>query len=240
MDNNKPRAHYKVLKEYVLARITSGDWPVNSKIPSESELTREFGVSRMTVNRALRELSDLDVIDRVQGVGSFVSEGRSESTLFEVRSIRDEIESHGHVHTSEVVKLEELPCKAELALKLDLEAGQSVFHSIHIHKANDHPIQIEDRYVNPKAAPEYLRADWSNELAHDYLVRVAPLQRAEHICEAAIASDREQELLELKKNEPVLILTRRTWSNNLTASWVRLIYPGNRYRLKGSFKVGTR
>lgn len=236
--HNKSKAHYQVLKEYVLERIVSGQWPVNTRIPSESELTKTFSVSRMTVNRALRELAELDVIRRVQGVGSFVSEYKNESTLFEVRSIRNDINSKGQVHSAEVLKQTTRYCNAELSIKMGVKTGAPVFYTALLHKANGLPIQLEERYVNPVVAPDYCFSDWSSELPHDYLIRVAPLQKAEHICEASMPSCEERKILRLERNEPLLIMRRRTWSKGLVASWVRFSHPGSRYRLKGSFTFG--
>lgn len=238
--HSKPKAHYQVLKEYVLEKIVSGQWPVHTQIPSESELTKTFSISRMTVNRALRELADLDIIHRVQGVGSFVSEGSNESTLFEVRSIRDDINAQGQVHSAEVLAQKKRHCKTDLALKLKLKPEALVFYTVLLHKANGVPIQLEERYVNPVVAPDYLSFDWISELPHDYLTRVAPLQGAEHICEASMGSDNERNILRVKPGEPLLVLIRRTWSRGLVASWVRLVHPGSRYRLKGSFSIGKR
>ena len=51
-----PKPHYLKLKQYILRHITNGDWPPLSRVPSENDLVVKFGVSRMTVNRALREL----------------------------------------------------------------------------------------------------------------------------------------------------------------------------------------
>ncbi|KKK73298.1 hypothetical protein LCGC14_2895220, partial [marine sediment metagenome] len=48
---------YQVVKDHILALIKSGNWPTDKRLPSESELVEEFTVSRMTANRALRELT---------------------------------------------------------------------------------------------------------------------------------------------------------------------------------------
>ena len=64
---------YEKVKEYVLANIGSGAWGLNHKLPSENELVASLGVSRMTVHRALRELTSQGHLLRVQGVGTFVA-----------------------------------------------------------------------------------------------------------------------------------------------------------------------
>ena len=95
-----PLPLYQQVKTYIEARIASGQWPPEMKIPSENELVASLGVSRMTVNRALRELAALGHLVRVQGVGTFVATPKPQSALLEIRSIADEIRARGGRHTS--------------------------------------------------------------------------------------------------------------------------------------------
>jgi GntR family histidine utilization transcriptional repressor len=74
--------------------------------PSEAELVAQFGFSRMTINRALRELTDEGLLVGCRG-GTFVAEPKGQSALFEVRSIADEIVARHHQHRCEVLLLEE-------------------------------------------------------------------------------------------------------------------------------------
>lgn len=70
----------------------------------------QYGFSRMTINRALRELTDEGLLVRLQGVGTFVAEPKGQSALFEIRSIADEINARQHQHRCEVLTLEN-PCQ---------------------------------------------------------------------------------------------------------------------------------
>ena len=168
---------YEQIKRYVVKRIAEGDWKPGGLIPSETELVKEFGVARMTVSRALRELTAERVLTRVQGSGTFVAPQRYESTVLEIRNIADEIAARGHRHRAQVLALE--PSDDAQALDaLGLSAGPA-FHSRIVHSEEGEPIQYEDRYVNPKVFPEYLQQDFTLETPNHYMVRLAPIQRAE-------------------------------------------------------------
>jgi GntR family histidine utilization transcriptional repressor len=69
-----------------LVRILSGDWRPGDRIASEAELVRDLGVSRMTINRALRELTLEGQLIRVQGVGTFVAESKAQSACSRSRT----------------------------------------------------------------------------------------------------------------------------------------------------------
>lgn len=164
---------YAGVKQVILDRIHSGEWPPKYRVPSENELVLELGVSKMTANRALRELASEGELVRIQGVGSFVAERKGASTLFEVRNIADEIAERGHVHEATVVVLAQITAPPEIADALELGLGAPVFHSLVVHSENGVPVQIEDRHVHPDAAPDYLSQDFMAITPNAYLGRRA-------------------------------------------------------------------
>ncbi|MGO6753375.1 MULTISPECIES: histidine utilization repressor [Rhizobium] len=223
---------YAGVKQVILDRIQSGEWPPKYRVPSENELVVELGVSKMTANRALRELANEGELVRIQGVGSFVAERKGYSALFEVRNIAEEIAERGHVHEASVVVLARETASPEVADALELPIGAAVFHSLIVHSENGVPVQIEDRFVHPEAAPEYLDQDFSTLTPNAYLTAAAPLSGSEHVVEAAMPQAWECKLLTIMKTEPCLTIRRRTWSAKQVVSTARLVYPGHRYRLE--------
>ncbi|MBA9034411.1 histidine utilization repressor (plasmid) [Rhizobium leguminosarum] len=223
---------YAGVKQVILDRIQSGEWPPKYRVPSENELVVELGVSKMTANRALRELANEGELVRIQGVGSFVAERKGYSALFEVRNIAEEIAERGHVHEASVVVLAQETASPEVADALELAIGAAVFHSLIVHSENGVPVQIEDRFVHPEAAPEYLDQDFSTLTPNAYLTAAAPLSGSEHVVEAAMPQAWECKLLTIMKTEPCLTIRRRTWSAKQVVSTARLVYPGHRYRLE--------
>src|SRR3546814_3828698 len=94
-DLNGPVPRYRRFKEHIVKHIEAGDWRAGDQVPSESTLVRQLKVSRMTVNRALRELTHEGLLVRVQGTGTFVAEKRPLFNLVELRNIADEIAERG-------------------------------------------------------------------------------------------------------------------------------------------------
>ncbi|MBY5842315.1 histidine utilization repressor [Rhizobium ruizarguesonis] len=229
---NESTPLYAGVKQVILDRIQSGEWPPKYRVPSENELVVELGVSKMTANRALRELANEGELVRIQGVGSFVAERKGYSALFEVRNIAEEIAERGHIHEASVVVLARETASPEVADALELPIGAAVFHSLIVHSENGVPVQIEDRFVHPEAAPEYLDQDFSTLTPNAYLTAAAPLSGSEHVVEAAMPQAWECKLLTIMKTEPCLTIRRRTWSAKQVVSTARLVYPGHRYRLE--------
>jgi GntR family histidine utilization transcriptional repressor len=230
-----PRALYIQVKEYILARIESGQWLPDARIPSENQLVETLKVSRMTVNRALRELALEGRLVRIQGVGSFVAQPKPVTALFEIQSIDDEVRGWGGVYACDVRLLAEERAYAELAAAMALPLGAPVFHSIIVHRDRGRPVLLEDRYVNPLAAPHYLEQDFTTITPTKYLLKAAPVTKVEHIIEAVRPDDEVRLLLEIDAEEACLVLHRQTWNDALVNTHSRFSYPGSRYRIGGRF-----
>jgi GntR family transcriptional regulator, histidine utilization repressor len=228
-----PEPLYRKVKRHILERIAARALVEGAQIPSENELTRELGVSRMTAHRALRELTADGVLRRVQGAGTFVAAAKPESALFAVRNIAEEIAARGGRHSAEVLHLGATRATTEEAMALEIKPGARLFHSLLLHRENGLPVQIEDRYVSPAFAPNYLKQDFTRATPNQYLMALRAPDAVEHAVEAILPDRRQQKLLDIAADEPCLLLTRRTWCQGLVVSRARLLHPGRRYRLAG-------
>jgi len=237
-DNDPSLPLYERIRRYILKGIGSGAWPDGVRIPSEHELVELFGVSRMTVNRALRELTAEGVLVRIQGVGTFATKlTKAQSTLLKTQDISEEIKQRGHRHSCRILTLQKRKASRQILDQLELPSNSVVFHSVIVHYENDVPVQLEDRFVNPVIAPNYLKQDFTKMTTHRYLVDCATITEIEHVIHAVMPDDRERKLLRTEAREPCLLLLRRTWSGRMTATFSRFMYPGDRYALGSRFKA---
>jgi GntR family histidine utilization transcriptional repressor len=140
------------------------------------------------------------------------------------------------VHRAQIISLERIRAVAELAEDFGVAPRSELYCSVIVHFENDRPIQLEDRYVLPKLAPDYLKVDFTHTTPYDYLIKVAPLQEAEHLLRAVMPDERTRKLLIMKRDEPCLLMIRRTWTAGQIASVARLYYPGSRYEMSGRFR----
>jgi GntR family histidine utilization transcriptional repressor len=228
-------APYHRVKLHLKAELQHGRWKPGELMPSEAELVAQFGISRMTVNRALRELQGEGLVERVQGVGTFAAQlGRVSSTLT-IRDLHEEIEARGHRHHVEVHLSREERAAGPLALQLGLAEGAPVFHSLLVHFDNGVALQCEDRYVNPRHAPDYLDVDFTRTTPTQHLLEVAPLWEAQFTIQAGRPTAQEAALLGITEGDPCLIVVRRTVSRGEPVTLVRLVHPGARYQVEGQF-----
>ncbi|RYF82900.1 MAG: histidine utilization repressor [Comamonadaceae bacterium] len=230
-------ALYEQIKAHITQRIQNGEWPAGHRLPSEHELVAQFGISRMTINRALRELVDAGRIVRVAGVGSFVAENKPQSTLLQIANIASEIRARGHDYGFALIVAERQAASPDVAAWLDLRAGESVFHSTCLHLENGLPVQLEERWVNPRLVPDYLAQDFSAVPPSEYLVRNVPFDQIEHLVDAVLPTPEQAQRLDMPPDQPCLLLTRRTWTRGVPVTVVRCLHPASRYRLGSRFRA---
>lgn len=230
-----PLSRYETVKRHVLGAIESGKYEAGDKLPSENELVRALGVSRMTVNRALRELTEEGHIVRRAGMGSFVAGRRMRGHAVDIVSIRDELAGRGEAWSAKVVKQNMIEADKELAAEFQCDTGDQLYYLLVVHKGDNSPIELEERWVNPAIAPDILKEDLTRTTPTDHLLAVAPLLRAEHVVRAIAAPTEKEQHLEIAPGTPCLEITRKTWTGERVASFAKLLYPGDRYELTARF-----
>lgn len=235
MNYQPPAAAYAKVKAYLKDGLLSGQWPPGTLMPSEAELVKRFSVSRMTVSRAMKELQNEGLLERLQGVGTFAAHPHRASSTLTIRDLHSEIADRGGRHEAEVHLLREEAVTTGLAQRMGLPVDGRVFHSIVVHRENGTALLCEDRYVNPVAAPGYLKVDFTRITPTQYLLQVAPLWEAHYSVEACKPTAREARLLNIDAQEPCLVIIRKTLSQGVPVTYARLVHPGSRYTIEGSF-----
>jgi GntR family histidine utilization transcriptional repressor len=233
------RAPYQRIKDELIQAIKDGTYGPNDKVPSENALMKQYGVARMTAHRALRELTDEGVLARVPGVGTFVAEKTDDGHVLDVRNIADDIRARGHTYSADVIRRREETATGRLAELFRMPLGETLLRTRIVHLEGDMPLQLEDRWVNPCFAPDYLTNDFREITPTAYLLSKLPLQEVEHTIRAEMPSEQICELLRMPENEPCLVLTRRTSMNNKVITFARMFFPGSRYRLGNKFSANV-
>ncbi len=229
-------APYARVKQHLKDGLAAGTWAPGAQMPSEAELVAAFGVSRMTVNRALKELQAEGLVERLQGVGTFAARLHRVSSTLTIRDLHEEIESRGHVHHAQVHLQRQESAGDALAAQLGLPPGAPVFHTLIVHHENGVPLQCEDRYVNPACSPGYLDTDFTRTTPTQVLFETTALWRAQYTIDAALPTAEEARLLGIGPREPCLVVTRRTFTRDAAITLARLVHPGTRYQLQGDFQ----
>ena len=184
---SQPR--YLQIKNAILEKIQSGALQPDDKIPSEHKLAKQFSVSRLTVQRAIRELVSEGLLRRTQGSGTFVNSFTHRFSLVEVRDVVDEIAKQGGAPSSEVLLQRRIVPPPEIDELLELEEGQEVFHVAVLQSMDGEPVAHEERFAVVDVYNDFLDQDFTKRSVFDYLAARSVLEDIENVV-AAVHVDR--------------------------------------------------
>lgn len=220
---------YARVKQHIRTQIASGIWTTGTRIPSENELVESFHISRMTANRALKELTEEGFLKRVPGVGTFVKEMEPAANKLILQNIADEVEERGNDYSSALITREKIVSSSALATEFEWEKPGTLYHLVLVHSENGVPVQLENRWVNPAKAADFLIQNFIRQTPSGYLLNAVPIDELEQSLTAILPNQREQELLKIPASEPCLALHRRAWSEGAVVTVATFIYPSSRY-----------
>lgn len=218
------RTTFREVMSEILLRITEGPWGPGTLLPGEVELAEEFGCSRTTMNRALREVSELGFLDRRRKAGTRVRMAPRRQARFEMPVVRDEIEKTGASYRYALLSHEEQTAPDWLRAQMNLQGEARVAHLICVHFANGTAFQLEDRWINAEALPVVLGQDFSTVGPNEWLIATVPFSKVEISFQAAAASPLIAAHLDQKPGEPVFCVERATWWQGAAITFVTISY----------------
>jgi len=213
-------------------RIEDGELKPGDPLPTEEQLCQEFGVSRITVRRAMDALSARGLVSRRQGIGSFVSQGPSKAVM--LTGVLEEVLAPAVALNQRVLQrtVEAPPEDVALALRLEPNVHVTVFETLHAGKEG--PFSFARLYVPNRYAASVDEAKLITTRPAVHIADVALgkyLTRAEQSIDADVASRRIAELLELRQRAPLLRVTRTYFvSDDLPITTVIAWYHPERFR----------
>ena len=202
---------HRQVSSAIKQQIDRGELPAGVFLPTEAELERRFGVSRITIRRAMQDLAAEGLIDRRQGRGTRIRQSRAAQALNSVTSFAETIAGRGWVITSVDVSIRPVPAPAPVAKDLDLGEGAEVLRVQRLRLANGQPISHQINYLLPAVVTGLSTAELTGNvslyevLEGRYDVRIG---WADETIGAHEASRTEAEILQVRAGAAVLTSRR--------------------------------
>jgi len=209
------------------------------RLPSDSDLCREFGVSRMTARNAMQRLAEDGLVQRMPGLGSFVVEPPSHRYADRLMAFSHEMRRLGRVPSSRLLARGFRPATDSEASALQIRPGEAVVVVRRIRKVDDVPTAVETAVLVRHTSDVVMAADLEAGSLHEALAGAGLHLRRGHAtitAEAATADDAR--LLGVAEGEALLVERRvilDTHGRPIEATESR--YPGGRYALDVRFDV---
>jgi GntR family transcriptional regulator len=138
---------YRQIEEDLLMQIREGQLEAGQMLPAERELCDHYGVSRITVRHAMRELETRGYVSRQRGKGTFVSQSRIRREMGRLISFSQEMQAQGRRPGSRLLNLQHRPADSSMATLLDVDVGDPVWIVERLRLADDEIISAST-YLN--------------------------------------------------------------------------------------------
>ena len=226
--------HLQILSD-VQDNIVSGKWPPGFRIPFETTMAEAYGCSRMTVNKALTQLTQSGFLIRNRKSGTFVKAPQSLSAVLEITNIRNEVTAAGKQYSYTLLRDVVRDIEQQDHSHFASDTIKKIRAVECLHAANGKAFCFEERIINLNAVPEIKTASFDTEAPGNWLLQRVPWNSAEHQIIAQAASARVAKTLGIKTGDACLVVERTTKNKRGYVTFARLTYPGDQHRLFASF-----
>jgi GntR family transcriptional regulator len=198
---------YHQINQNLRQLIEGGHLQPGDGVPSEWELSDLYGVSRLTVRRALEELAREGWLTRRHGVGTFVANTKVAQIVPSKLGFTQKMQEIGRLPSSRLISLKVILSPAEVAIHLGLEAGAPVIELVRVRLADDEPIMLETSYLSQARFPDLTEAGLGNHSLYEFLSQHyhTTLVAVDQTLEPTLLTVLEAELLEAEPQSPAML-----------------------------------
>ncbi|MFC3607571.1 GntR family transcriptional regulator [Stutzerimonas tarimensis] len=206
-----PLPLYVQIRDNLRRKILEGSYAVHERLPSENELMGVFGVSRITIRQALRDLHNEGLVFSAQGKGTFVSKPKAVQNVQRLQGFGEAMAAQGYEAVARLMSIQERrPPKAVVAA-LKLEPGIEVVEVKRVRYLNREAVCVENSYFPVDIGRRLFGMDLSGDifplLENSFGIA---LGHAEIGLDATLSDEETQRFLSLKSGEPILRVERLT------------------------------
>jgi GntR family transcriptional regulator len=238
IDPGSPIPKYFQLRELLLELIEGAELPPDAIVPSERELSKRYGLSRMTVRQAVDHLVSEGRLYRVPGKGTFVARPKIEMQLRLV-SFTEDMRARGLRPGARELAARTVEANAHLARTLDLAPGAPVHLIERLRTADGEPMAIERTHIPATLAPGLLDHGLVDVSLYDVLRRDYGIvfDAGEQTIEAGLADAADARLLGQTRGAAVLLLQRRSFTAGTCVELAVSTYRADRYQLRTALEI---
>lgn len=235
---------YTQVKEILRERILDGTYKAHAQLPAESEMSRIFGVSRITVRQALNDLQKEGIIFKIPGKGTFVSKPKAFQQLTQLEGFSEAMSRMGYEIYNRVTSFKTISASQHLAQQLRVDIGAPLTEIKRIRHLNREPLSLEITYLPEAVGARLQKEDLASRdifliLENDYGIA---LGHADLQLDAMLADDTLSHALLVEPGTALLRMERLTHTAaGLPLDYEYLYFRGDafRYRLQISRRTSA-
>lgn len=218
--------HERLITE-IRDKIVSGEWAPGYRVPFETDMAADHGVSRMTMNKVLTQLTREGYLERRRKLGTVVAMPRLQSATMKVANVSDEVASAGHAYSFKTLTTQLRKASADDRRRLRGDAAIKKIRAVEtLHFADAAPFCYERRIINATAVPAAEGADFDETPVGAWLLTQIPWSAARHTIRAVTPPAEVARALKVRKTTACLEIERLTEFQAAPITFALLTYPG--------------
>lgn len=224
---------YIQIAEGLIAQIESGALCPGEQLPPERELSENFGVTRMTLRRALRVLEVQGLIIRKHGIGTFVADPKIDRKMEVVFRFSSDMQQRGFKPQTKLISFEQINAESSMARDLMVPISAQIYSILRLRSLNHEPVMLESYLIPVPRFPGLDQYDLENRSIYEILEDEygVPIARARQSFEPVVATDFEAKLLNVTIGDALMMEKRLSYDvNNLPIEFGKDRYRGDRFR----------
>lgn len=234
LDENAPVSLQFQMKEILTQKIKSKEWPAGMCIPSEKKLCELFGVSRMTVREALKDLENEGYITRKQGKGTFVCFPKIEPQLNKFYSFSEETKKMGLEPSAIVTDFKVVTGDPEILQNLELQEGASVYKISRLRLAGEEIFAYEISYIPCSLTDKLTAEEIQLSGLYNTLQKYSGMfpDKAVEVFEAVLCPTDTASYLKVRKGSAVLKIERFARYQGICVEYCISMVRGDKFKYK--------
>ncbi|CAM3977761.1 UTRA domain-containing protein [Alkalicoccus chagannorensis] len=196
---------YRQIAAEMKEEINKGIWKEGEAVPTEAQLSKRFGASRVTIRQAIKLLVQEELLYKIQGSGTYVKENKFEHDIFALQGFTEEMEALNKETTNKVLDFQLLVPDERIRQILGLEEHSRAFFIRRQRLVDKQPLVVEETYLPLDLFPE-LTYDIMEGSKYAYIEQVRRMKIKESFQEVIpiLPEPEMQELLGMKEQKPIL------------------------------------
>jgi GntR family transcriptional regulator len=228
------QALFSQLEEIIRDGIENIIWSPGQAIPSERELSNLYGLSRMTVRKALDRLVAAGLLFRVDGKGTFVSQPKVKFKALSLAGLREQTLNIGYSPSAKLISVDKVLANEKIASVLKIEPDTPVYLIERVVFGNNVPLGLHRSHIPVDLCPNLQAIDLSNISLYSVLRRDygIVINRASETLESTLATTRESLLLSVEPGYPMFLLRIvMSDASERPIEYVKVVFRGDRVQL---------
>jgi len=226
---------YELLKQ----KIATGEYAPHQAIPSENELQQSFDISRTTVRNVITRLVNDQLLYRVPGKGTFVTESKITAVTMAKKGIREQLEEMGYETNTNLIEMCTVQADRYLADRLLIDEGSPLYQITRVRYVNNMPFSIHTTFTVASLCPDLFKKD----IEHEPLCTIQKREYgiiAKHgieTLESVVTTSQQSKYLESPRDFHVLLMGCTMYSTEeVPYEFSRVVFRGDRIKLSFNFE----